>query len=111
MFSMEEAALRIARLGVQAVLVTGGHLPCEAVDVLFYKGAIERFASRHVDTHHTHGTGCTFSAAITAELAKGRGLHEAVRAAKKFITKAIEFSPSLGKGFGPVNHHTQIDET
>jgi hydroxymethylpyrimidine/phosphomethylpyrimidine kinase len=109
--SMEEAAHRIARLGARAVLVKGGHLPTEAVDVLLFKGEIRHYASSKIDTKHTHGTGCTYSAAITAELAKGRDLPEAVRIAKKFITRAIESHPSLGKGFGPVNLHTRIDES
>ncbi len=108
--SMEEAARRIARLGAQAILVKGGHLPDEAVDVLLYKGTIQRFAATHVETLHTHGTGCTYSAAITAELAKGRDIMEAVGIGKKFITRAIETHPSLGKGFGPVNHHARIED-
>lgn len=107
--SMEEAARRIARHGVQAVLVKGGHLPnVNAVDVLFWKGKIQRFKARRIHTSQPHGTGCTFSAAITAELAKGCELPEAVSTAKKFISLAIESRPSLGKGSGPVNHHARL---
>jgi len=103
--SMEEAARRIAALGPKAVLVKGGHLAQEAVDVLYFAGKMRRYAAPRCDTRHTHGTGCTYSAAITAELAKGRALPEAVSSAKQFITRAIETNPGLGHGCGPVNHH------
>jgi hydroxymethylpyrimidine/phosphomethylpyrimidine kinase len=103
--AMEEAAERIAGLGAKAVLVKGGHLSADACDVLFYEGRLERFSSRRINTYHTHGTGCTYSAAITAELAKGRPLAEAVGHAKRFITEAIASAPGLGGGCGPVNHH------
>ena len=108
--TMEEAAIRIASLGAQAVLVKGGHLEADAVDVLYWKGKFTHYASRRISTLHTHGTGCTYSACITAELAKGRDLLDAVRIAKRFITRAIETNPGLGKGTGPVNHHAQIEE-
>ncbi len=103
--SMEESARRIAALGPQAVLVKGGHLTEDAVDVLCYRGAIHRFTARRIESKNTHGTGCTYSAAITAELAKGRSLEQAVEAAKQFITRAIAASPGLGHGCGPVDHH------
>ncbi len=101
--SMEEAARRIAALGVQAVLVKGGHLAGEATDILYWKGEFRHYSSPRIETHHTHGTGCTFSAAITAELAKGCELPDAVAIAKRFITLAIQTNPGLGKGSGPVN--------
>jgi hydroxymethylpyrimidine/phosphomethylpyrimidine kinase len=106
---MEEAARRIAGLGARAVLVKGGHLPGEAVDVLYRSGEIRHYRAPRVDTPHTHGTGCTYSAAITAQLAQGRDLEEAIAAAKRFITSAIQNNPGLGKGSGPVNHHTRTD--
>ncbi len=105
--SMEEAARKIASMGPRAALIKGGHLPGEAVDVLYWEGRIRRFAAPHLDTVHTHGTGCTYSAAITAELAKGRPLEEAVDLAKRFISRAIQTAPRLGNGFGPVNHHAR----
>jgi hydroxymethylpyrimidine/phosphomethylpyrimidine kinase len=108
--TMKEAAARIAGLGARAVLVKGGHLEGEAVDVLYWQGGFAEFAAPRVRTPHTHGTGCTYSACITAELAKGRSLDEAVNVAKCFITRAIETNPGLGKGSGPVNHHAQIEE-
>jgi hydroxymethylpyrimidine/phosphomethylpyrimidine kinase len=106
---MEAAARRIAGLGVGAALVKGGHLAGDAVDVLYWKGQVRRYAAPRIDTRNTHGTGCTYSAAITAELAKGRGLPDAVAAAKRFITLAIRCNPGLGRGVGPVNHHVTVD--
>jgi len=108
--TMERAARKIAQTGPRAVLVKGGHLEGQAVDVLYCEGEIHRFSAPRIETPHTHGTGCTFSAAITAELAKGRGILEAVSIAKRYITLAIGSSPALGKGAGPVNHHACIDE-
>jgi hydroxymethylpyrimidine/phosphomethylpyrimidine kinase len=102
--SMEEAARRITGLGPRAVLVKGGHLTDDAIDVLFCEGRFERFLARRISSRHTHGTGCTYSAAITAGLAKGQDLVSAVRAAKDYITNAIATAPGLGHGCGPVNH-------
>jgi hydroxymethylpyrimidine/phosphomethylpyrimidine kinase len=106
--AMKEAAVKIASLGAQAVLVKGGHLEGEeAIDVLYWKGEFFEYRSPRIRTAHTHGTGCTYSACITAELAKGHTLIDAVGIAKRYITKAIETNPGLGKGSGPVNHHAQ----
>ncbi len=102
--SMERAARIIAGFGPQAVLVKGGHLQEEAMDLLWQRGRIHIFKAPRIRTRHTHGTGCTYSAAITAELAKGKDLFSAVTTAKKFITRAIRTSPGLGHGLGPVNH-------
>ncbi len=102
--SMEKAARIIAGFGPQAVLIKGGHLQGEAMDLLWQQGLIRRFTAPRIRTRHTHGTGCTYSAAITAELAKGKDLVPAITAAKKFITRAIGTSPGLGYGMGPVNH-------
>jgi hydroxymethylpyrimidine/phosphomethylpyrimidine kinase len=106
---MEEAARLIATLGPKAVLVKGGHLVDKAVDVLCWKGEVRHFVAHRIETTHTHGTGCTYSAAITAGLAKGLSLPDAVGIAKRFVTAAIATSPRLGKGFGPVNHHARLD--
>jgi hydroxymethylpyrimidine/phosphomethylpyrimidine kinase len=106
--TMREAAVRIASLGANAVLVKGGHLETDSIDLLYWNGETVEFRSPRIQTIHTHGTGCTFSACITAELAKGQGLVDAVRIAKKYITRAIETNPGLGKGNGPVNHHARI---
>jgi len=105
---MKEAAIRIAAKGAKAVLVKGGHLESDAVDVLYSEGKFLFYRSGRISTSNTHGTGCTFSACITAELAKGLALPDAVGIAKKFITKAIETNPGLGGGSGPVNHHVIV---
>jgi len=107
--AMEKAAAVISRLGAKNVLVKGGHLKSDPVDVLWTAGENHSLPAECVDTTHTHGTGCVFSAAITARLAKGEDLVTAVREAKQFITAAIQNSPGLGQGFGPVNMHARTD--
>jgi hydroxymethylpyrimidine/phosphomethylpyrimidine kinase len=106
--TMKEAARRIAALGVPAVLVKGGHLTGAALDLLLWKDEMLEFTAPRLEVAHTHGTGCTYSAAITAELAKGQELPAAVATAKRFITRAIATNPGLGKGIGPINHHAEI---
>jgi len=104
--SMREAARAIADLGPRAVLIKGGHLEgASADDLLFFEGKFQEFTGRRLDTRNTHGTGCTYSAAITAGLASGKELKEAIGVAKGYITLAIATNPELGHGFGPVNHH------
>jgi len=100
---MEDAARAIAAMGPRAVVVKGGHLEGAPLDVLYDGGVITRLNAPRVLTANTHGTGCVFSAAITAYLARGVELPEAVRAAKVFITKAIEAALPLGRGHGPAN--------
>ncbi len=109
---MHEAARRIAGFGCQSVLVKGGHLPdgSDAVDLLLHDGHFEQFRSPRMPTRHTHGTGCTYSAAITALLAKGHQVPAAVATAKQFIHNAIATAPGLGGGSGPVNHWAVFDE-
>jgi len=107
--AMEKAAAVISRLGAKNVLVKGGHLQGDPVDVLWTAGENHSLPAQRVDTTHTHGTGCVFSAAITARLAKGEDLVTAVKAAKQFITAAIQNSPGLGQGYGPVNMHARTD--
>jgi hydroxymethylpyrimidine/phosphomethylpyrimidine kinase len=102
---MRQAAEKLARMGPQAVLVKGGHLAGDPIDILFQQGEWTEFASPRIETRHTHGTGCTFSAAITASLAVGQNLPEAVRRAKCYITEAIRQNPGLGSGSGPLDHH------
>ncbi len=103
--AMREAAARLCAMGAKAALVKGGHLEGPAVDVLYADGAWREFTAARVDTRHTHGTGCTYSAAVTAALALGCALEEAVARAKAFITNALRTAPGLGRGNGPVNHH------
>jgi hydroxymethylpyrimidine/phosphomethylpyrimidine kinase len=102
---MRDAARAARDLGAAAVLVKGGRLPGEEAVDLFYDGAeFVRLAAPRIDTPHTHGTGCTYSAAITALLARGQTLVAAVRQAKDFMSRAIGSAPGLGHGHGPVNH-------
>lgn len=102
---MEEAARALHGRTGAAVLVKGGHLTGAALDLLFDGDALYEFESERHWTPNTHGTGCTYSAAITACLAVGLGLAEAVGRAKSYITEAIRTNPGLGHGAGPVNHH------
>lgn len=101
---MEKAAQIIMDMGVRNVLVKGGHLSGDAVDVLFTPNGSHKFVTKRVDSKNTHGTGCTLSSAITANLANGMTMEKAVESAKSYITSAIENSFSVGKGHGPVNH-------
>ncbi len=103
--SMHRAAEVLIGMGARNVLVKGGHLPGDALDLLYLEGGdVQEFSAARIDTEHTHGTGCTYSAAITAELAKGTGLVQAVSLAKTFVTEAIRSNPGLGRGSGPLNH-------
>lgn len=104
---MREAARRLRDHTGAAVLVKGGHLEGDAVDLLWDGADFREFRVERIDTVHTHGTGCTYSAAITALLALGIPLPEAVARAKAFITEAIRTNPGLGSGCGPVNHHAR----
>lgn len=100
-----EAALELLAMGARAALVKGGHLDgAQAVDVLAIGGETMDLLAPRFDTRHTHGTGCTYSAAITALLARGYPMIDAVGEAKRWLTRAIETAPGLGAGQGPVNH-------
>ncbi|KAI9304103.1 Phosphomethylpyrimidine kinase-domain-containing protein [Cunninghamella echinulata] len=106
---MRDAAQQLAKFGPQYVLVKGGHLPQEnlVTDILYEASTqqITEFTNQYVNTKNTHGTGCTLSAAIAAELAKGINVHDAVKNATTYIQEAIvTASESVGKGPGPVNH-------
>ncbi len=101
---MGDAAAAILDAGAGAVLVKGGHLAGEAIDLLMWHGGTRQYPSPRIDTRHTHGTGCSYSAAITALLAGGETLEDAVGIAKSWIQEAIATNPGLGRGSGPVNH-------
>lgn len=101
---MVAAAEELRRHGCEAVLIKGGHKKGAPLDLLHAENGIEWMQGVRIETRHTHGTGCTYSAAITANLAKGFELPSAVRAAKEFVQKAIETAPGLGDGHGPLNH-------
>jgi hydroxymethylpyrimidine/phosphomethylpyrimidine kinase len=104
---MREQAVALLRLGCRAALVKGGHGTGEqAVDVLADASGVQRFARPRIDTPHTHGTGCTLSAAIAALMAQGAALADAVRRAKDFVWHALQAGRALGVGHGrgPVDH-------
>jgi hydroxymethylpyrimidine/phosphomethylpyrimidine kinase len=104
---MQLAAQEIWEMGAGTVVVKGGHLKGDAVDVV-YTGDVHTLPAERIETKNTHGTGCTFSSAIAAELAKGESALDAVRTAKQFITKAIKNSFSVGKGHGPTHHFGEL---
>ncbi|HUZ89660.1 MAG TPA: bifunctional hydroxymethylpyrimidine kinase/phosphomethylpyrimidine kinase [Candidatus Acidoferrales bacterium] len=100
----QQAAIDLVRsLGCRAALVKGGHAQDGADDVLFDGRSVTWFTARRIDTPNTHGSGCTYSSAISAGLARGLELEPAIRAGKRFITQAIRWSLEMGGGHGPVN--------
>ena len=106
---MELAARKIISMGTAAVLVKGGHLEGEKADDYLFDGRQGTWLpGTRIQTQHTHGTGCTLSSALAANLAKGLPLQEAVQAAKGYVTKAIEHGIPLGKGHGPTHHFVDL---
>lgn len=102
---MEAAAHKLAEMGARHVLLKGGHLSSnQATDVLLTGGKFVRFNAERLATKNTHGTGCTYSAAIATLLAQGQPLQTAVKNAKQFITHAILKTNPIGRGHGPINH-------
>ena len=100
--TMKDAAVKLVEMGARSVIVTGGHLE-KPIDVLCDGGIVETFGGDHVKSANTHGSGCTFSSAIAAQLASGLTLRQAVILAKAYVTKAIDKSYAIGKGAGPLN--------
>ncbi len=107
---MKEVGKKILELGPKYVLVKGGHLDGDAVDVLIGEDVFEVFTSPRINKKNTHGTGCTISSAITSYLALGNSIKEAVRLSKIYITEAIENSFDIGHGVGPVNHFYKFED-
>jgi len=108
----KRAAEIIHGYGCQSVLVKGGHLlGNQSTDVLYADGAFTLFDAERIDTKNTHGTGCTYSAAIATHLARGLNLIEAVEAAKEYITNAIRYALDIGHGHGPTNHFYFLDKS
>ncbi|MPZ99133.1 MAG: bifunctional hydroxymethylpyrimidine kinase/phosphomethylpyrimidine kinase [Dehalococcoidia bacterium] len=100
-----EAGRRILELGPEAVLVKGGHLEeSPATDVLVELAGATVIEGEYLESRNTHGTGCTFSAAIATQLAGGLDLVRAVHAAKRYLTEAIRYGPALGEGARPTDH-------
>jgi hydroxymethylpyrimidine/phosphomethylpyrimidine kinase len=103
--AMQDAAKQLVhQYGAGAALVKGGHLTGDATDILYDGGKMYMFTAERVHTKNTHGTGCTYSAAITAYLGQGVPLPIAVEKSKQFITQAIQHAFPLGNGNGPTNH-------
>ncbi|MGL4849750.1 MAG: bifunctional hydroxymethylpyrimidine kinase/phosphomethylpyrimidine kinase [Clostridium sp.] len=106
---MIEAGKKLLNYGPKYVLVKGGHLDGEAVDILIGEGVFKRYKSERLNRNNTHGTGCTLSSAITSNLALGYEISEAIEKGKNYITEAIRHSFRLGHGVGPVNHFYEIE--
>lgn len=103
--SVQHAATQLQKLGVTTVVIKGGHgHDAESTDWVFTPAGNFKLSSTRINTPHTHGTGCTFSACIAAELAKGNEVEAAIRTAKDFITAAISYPLGIGHGHGPTNH-------
>lgn len=100
----ERAARLLVQRGAKAALVKGGHAQGDPIDVLWDGNELRRFTSARVDTPHTHGTGCTYSAAIAAHLARGAALVDAVAKSHAFVAQAIMQAPGIGRGHGPLHH-------
>jgi hydroxymethylpyrimidine kinase/phosphomethylpyrimidine kinase len=100
---MEAAARKLVEMGAKAVIVKGGHME-KAIDVVFDGKDVYLLSGDKVKLENTHGTGCTFASALTAQLAAGRGLVEAATLAKAYVTKAIEKAYPVGKGRLPLDH-------
>ncbi len=111
---MREAARRIRKLGPRVVVLKGGHLPPSesdpdsCVDVVSSAQSDFDVRGARIATRHTHGTGCTFAAAITAALALGQPVEQAIRGAREFVEGAIRSAPQIGSGHGPLNHFWRV---
>ena len=101
--TMHEAAEKIFELGCKNVLIKGGHLHQDAIDVLYDGRRFSEYFAPRIQSVNTHGTGCTLSSAIAAFMARGDDLPTAVAAAKEFVSAAIEAAFEVGSGIGPVN--------
>lgn len=108
---MKAAAKELAEKYNVRVLIKGGHLDCSAADILYDNGSYFTYSQSHIDNPNTHGTGCTLSSAIAANLALGLNYNEAIKKAKDYITGAILDGMDLGKGRGPLNHGYNINQT
>ncbi|MEN6321489.1 MAG: bifunctional hydroxymethylpyrimidine kinase/phosphomethylpyrimidine kinase [Syntrophaceae bacterium] len=102
--NMKKAAKSIYSMGAKNVIVKGGHLTGDAVDVLYNGTTFHAFSTERINTKDTHGTGCTFSAAIATLLGKGKNVFDAVEGAKNYITEAIRTASSVGAGYRLINH-------
>lgn len=101
---MMEAAKKISIMLNGAVLIKGGHLVSDAIDLLYSNGEYRWFKSERINNNNTHGTGCTLSSAIACNLAMGYTLEDSIEKAKKYLTGALKDGLNLGRGSGPLNH-------
>jgi len=101
---IKESARRIINMGAKSVVIKGGHRKGPATDIFYDGKKFHELKTARVNTPHTHGTGCTFSAAIAANLARGEKLEAAVVQAKRYITQAIRKGFAIGSGHSPVHH-------
>lgn len=105
---MERASRLLVERGAKAALVKGGHLRgAEAIDVLCLCDSVRVFRHPRIDTRHTHGTGCTLSAAIVAHLALGHSMEDSIERSLDFVHRAIATAPGIGSGSGPLNHFAE----
>ena len=109
MDDMKLVAKEIYQLGCRSVLIKGGHGTGQAIDLLYDGQQFIKYTTERIQTKNTHGTGCTFSAAILANLVKGKNLNDSIAISKKYITAAILGGLPIGKGYGPLNHFAHID--
>lgn len=104
----EEAARRIGEMGPQWVVIKGGHLEGDPIDLVWDGAEMQRLSGKRIESTSTHGTGCTFSAAIAAYLTNSTDVRQAIREAKDYLTDAIRHAEGLGHGHGPLNHHYRL---
>lgn len=107
---MKISGRKLLEMGPKYVLMKGGHLEGDAIDVLIGEGIFEVYKSERIDRKNTHGTGCTLSSAIASYLALGYGIKDAVRLSKNYITEAIKYSFDIGLGVGPVHHFYKFNQ-
>jgi len=105
---MEAAARKLYDMGCKGVIIKGGHREGSALDVLYDGNEFTHFETPRINTKNTHGTGCTFSSAVTSQLALGLSVKEAVSKAKEYVTTAIKHSLEIGKGNGPTHHFYEL---
>ena len=101
---MLDSAKKISKMLDGAVLIKGGHLVNDAIDLLYRDGEYRWFTSERINNNNTHGTGCTLSSAIASNLSKGYSLEDSIEKAKEYLTGALRDGLDLGKGSGPLNH-------
>ncbi len=106
--AMLPAAEKIVVMGAKTVLIKGGHLSDTADDLLFDGKEARWFSGDRIDTKNTHGTGCTLSSSLAANLANGMDLVSSVEASKKYVTEAIKYGPNIGHGCGPTHHFVEL---